>query len=88
MTVPSTGQDDDFVADANVGERDIANEAVLLPVGNQRDSFRERVENGRRATAGQLFKSGAAREHQDDHRADEILAEQNGSDNGDAGKLV
>ena len=52
-----------------------SDETVLFAMSDLRHSFRERIENGRSATAGQLFKSCAAGEHQDDHDADEILAE-------------
>jgi len=82
------GQDDQRVADRDIIERDIAEGAPVFLVGDGGHALGERIEHGRSAADRVVLEGAAAREHEHDERACEVLFEDHGRDNRDAGEQV
>ena len=78
----------DNVADGNVSERDVHQAGLRFAMRGLRRPLSQRVEHGGRAVRSILFQGGAAGEHQHDDRADQVLSDQQGSENGNARQQI
>ena len=82
------GQNHDKIADGDISQGDVGHARAGHFVGDAGQAFGEGGQGGGGAADGIGFKGFAAGEHEDDHGAGQVFAQQGRGDDGDAGEEV
>ena len=82
------GEDDQVVADGDLGDGDVLKTAFALLVGDVGEAFGEGGEGAGGASGGPGFEGSAAGEHEHDDGADQVLGGEDGGNDGHAGEQV